>query len=94
LTARTSEPAPQLQIGDRVRIISSDSAYTGSRGIVAAPPSEVPVAEDGRPLGHYVAIDGENGRVRPFLSQELEQLRAARVRPVREVPAERVPERS
>lgn len=77
-----NEPKPirnLFEIGDRVRIVTIGSAYTGCRGSVAAPPSEVPADEEGRSLGCYVAIDGENGRVRPFLTQELERLRAARV---------------
>ena len=77
-----NEPKPirnLFEIGDRVRIVTIGSAYTGCRGFVAAPPSEVPADEEGQSLGCYVAIDGENGRVRPFLTQELERLRAARV---------------
>ena len=77
-----NEPKPILnlfEIGDRVRIVTIGSASTGCRGFVAAPPSEVPADEEGQSLGCYVAIDGENGRVRPFLTQELERLRAARV---------------
>lgn len=72
---------PRFALGDRVRIVTGDSAYTGCRGTVAAPPARVPASEDGEPLGYYVAIDGENGRVRPFLTLELERLRPARVRP-------------
>ena len=84
------EPLRNLfEIGDRVRIVTIDSAYTGCRGFVAAPPSEVPADEEGRSLGYYVAIDGENGRVRPFLTQELELLRAARVPASRAGPASR-----
>lgn len=71
----------KLALGDRVRVVTAGSPYTGCRGTVAAAPSEVPPGPDGEPLGCYVAIDGENGRLRPFLSRELERLRPARVRP-------------
>ncbi len=70
----------KLQEGDRVRIVTAESDYTGCRGTVAPPPSEVPPGPSGDPLGYYVAIDGENGGPRPFLTQELELLRAVRVR--------------
>ena len=40
-------------------------------------------------LGHFVAIDGENGRTRPFLIGDLEPLRVARVRPATAAPSER-----
>ena len=69
----------KLQEGDRVRIVTAESDYTGCRGTVASAPSEVAPGPSGEPLGYYVAIDGENGRARPFLTQELERLRAARV---------------
>ena len=61
--------------GDRVRIKQPSSEYTGCRGTIAdeAPPG---VAV----LGHYVAIDGENGVTRPFLVGDLAPLRVARVR--------------
>lgn len=63
--------------GERVRIKNPLSEYTGCRGTVIIgatdPPSGV-VA-----LGHFVAIDGENGRTRPFLVSDLEPLRIARV---------------
>lgn len=69
----------QFRRGDRVRVIRPHSEYTGCRGTIADAPS------DQRPgvvvLGHEVAIDGENGRTRPFLVDELEPLRAVRVRP-------------
>ncbi len=83
-----------FEIGDRVRIVTIDSAYTGCRGFVAAPPSEVPADEEGRSLGYYVAIDGENGRVRPFLTQELERLRAVRVPGRAAVPGSRAAPRA
>ncbi|MEE2674312.1 MAG: hypothetical protein VX466_10985 [Myxococcota bacterium] len=70
----------RLREGDRVRIISVQGAYTGCRGTLARSPSEVPLGPSGDPLGYYVAIDGENGRLRPFLSQELQLLRAVRTR--------------
>ena len=70
----------KLHEGDRVRIVTAESDYTGCRGTVALAPSEVQPGPSDEPLGYYVAIDGENGRTRPFLTQELELLRAARVR--------------
>ncbi len=69
----------KLQEGDRVRIVTVESDYTGCRGTVTSAPSEVPPGPSGEPLGYYVAIDGENGRARPFLTQELERVRAVRV---------------
>lgn len=64
-------PSP-FRPGDRVRIIHPNHEYTGCRGTIAE-------AEDGvTALGHYVAIDGENGLTRPFLATELEPLRAMR----------------
>ena len=69
----------QYRRGARVRVTRPHSEYTGCRGTIADAPS------DHRPgvavLGHQVAIDGENGRTRPFLIDELEPLRAVRVRP-------------
>ena len=70
----------KMQEGDRVRIVTVESDCTGCRGTLARAPAEVPLDPSGEPLGYYVAIDGENGRVRAFLSQELELLRAARAR--------------
>ncbi|MDG2335709.1 MAG: hypothetical protein P8Q97_15940 [Myxococcota bacterium] len=64
--------------GDRVRIRQVESEYTGSRGLVVEP--EPTGQGDASPLGCFVAIDGENGRVRPFLIADLELLRAASVR--------------
>jgi hypothetical protein len=70
----------KLSVGARVRIVAVANPYTGCRGTVAESPSAVPVGSSGLPLGYYVAVDGENGRVRPFLVEEIEPLRAARVR--------------
>lgn len=65
--------------GDRVRIIDPNHEYTGSRGTIADPAEQ---ADAGLSiLGHHVAIDGENGRTRPFLVSELEPLRVMRARP-------------
>jgi hypothetical protein len=66
--------------GDRVRVVTVESAYTGCRGTLATAPAEGSCGLSDEPLGYYVAIDGEKGRPRPFLVQELELLRAARVR--------------
>ncbi len=76
-----SRSRAQLAIGDRVRIIASGNDYTGCRGTVAPSPYSVPDGEAGVPLGYYVDIDGETGGPRPFLVEELESLRVARVRP-------------
>ncbi|MBW2271631.1 MAG: hypothetical protein JRG96_00065 [Deltaproteobacteria bacterium] len=64
--------------GERVRVTRPDSAYTGCRGTI----SERPGGRDSQaiPLGYYVAIDGENGLTRPFLSHELQVLAAVKVR--------------
>jgi hypothetical protein len=62
--------------GDRVRIRNPHSEYTGCRGTVVDPDEEGVVA-----LGRLVAVDGENGIARPFLTGDLESLRAARVAP-------------
>ncbi len=64
--------------GDRVRVCKPDSEYTGCRGSIADDQAAVPIGVT--PMGHYVAIDGENGVVRPFLVQDLEPLRPAVVR--------------
>lgn len=63
--------------GDRVRIISPNSEYTGCRGTIADAETDQPAFVS--VLGHEVAIDGENGRTRPFLVADLEPLRVARV---------------
>jgi hypothetical protein len=71
--------ASPFRCGDRVRIIDPNHEYTGSRGTIADPEEH---ADAGiLMLGHHVAIDGENGRTRPFLVSELEPLRAMRARP-------------
>jgi hypothetical protein len=64
--------------GDRVRILKDQSEYTGCRGVVV----EKPRGPHGNvsALGNFVAIDGENGKVRPFLLSDLELLRVASVR--------------
>lgn len=62
--------------GDRVRILKTPSEYTGCRGIIV----EAEAASQAVPLGHLVAIDGENGVTRPFLLVDLELLLPARVR--------------
>ncbi len=64
--------------GDRVRVRKIKSEYTGCRGVIA----EGSVSGEGNDsaLGYFVAIDGENGRLRPFLVADLELLRAASVR--------------
>ena len=64
--------------GDRVRILKTPSAYTGCRGTVVDQEGSSVIGASA--LGHFVAIDGENGRVRPFLVQDLEPLRPAPVR--------------
>jgi hypothetical protein len=67
-----------LRPGDRVRICAADNEYAGCRGTVADAPA---MAADGvTALGHHVAIDGENGLVRPFLIHELEQIGPVSVR--------------
>jgi hypothetical protein len=64
--------------GDRVRITSPLSEYTGCRGTIIVDAADQPPGVVA--LGHFVAIDGENGRTRPFLVGDLELLRAASVR--------------
>ncbi|MBJ18033.1 MAG: hypothetical protein GY910_09100 [bacterium] len=64
--------------GDRVRITTRNSEYTGCRGTIADSVGDPPAAVS--VLGHDVAIDGENGMTRPFLVADLEALRAVRVR--------------
>ncbi|MAG34157.1 MAG: hypothetical protein CL908_25030 [Deltaproteobacteria bacterium] len=63
--------------GDRIRVKNPQSEYTGCRGTIADPASEERAGVS--VLGHHVAIDGENGVVRPFLVDDLEPLRVARV---------------
>ena len=67
-----------FQKGDRVRITSPNSEYTGCRGTIADGADAQ--AADIAVLGHQVAIDGENGITRPFLLTGLEALRAMPVR--------------
>ncbi len=64
--------------GDRVRVRKSDSEYTGCRGTIAHESESL--RGGATPLGHYVAIDGENGVTRPFLLEDLELLRPVVVR--------------
>lgn len=63
-----------LRQGDRVRIRALHSEYTGCRGTVVDADEEGTIV-----LGRQVAIDGENGLARPFLVEDLERLRPARV---------------
>jgi hypothetical protein len=77
-----------LEPGDRVRIRKPDSEYTGCRGTIAPAPGTRMPSQAGQatlPLGYFVAIDGENGVARPFLSAELEPVRVASVRPLEAV---------
>jgi hypothetical protein len=67
-----------FKTGDRVRICAADSEYTGCRGTVADDPASLELGVT--PLGHFVAIDGENGVVRPFLLSDLQPLQPAIVR--------------
>ena len=62
--------------GDRVRILKTPSEYTGCRGVIV----EAEGSSQAAPLGHLVAIDGENGVTRPFLLVDFELLLPARVR--------------
>ncbi len=68
--------------GDRVRILKDRSEYTGCRGVIVHDPSHDPSqgGEDLSALGYFVAIDGENGKTRPFLVGDLEPLQATLVR--------------
>ena len=67
-----------FELGDRVRIVKPQSAYTGCRGVVVEMSGQG--EGDAPPLGYYVAIDGENGVSRPFLVDDLAPLLAAKVR--------------
>jgi len=68
--------AMNIRQGERVRVRNPYNEYTGCRGTVVDPD------EDGiAALGRLVAIDGENGIARAFLTVDLEPLRAARVSP-------------
>lgn len=92
----------RFQQGDRVRIVQAKGPYTGCRGTIADASAVTDVAgagvgaevgagvDDGQlPLGYYVAIDGENGVVRPFLVEALERIGAVSSRR-RETAADRV----
>ena len=68
--------SPRFRPGDRVRIINPNHEYTGCRGTVAA--QDADAAPGVTVLGHHVAIDGENGILRPFLVTDLQPLRAMR----------------
>ena len=68
----------RFQAGDRVRVTQADSAYTGCRGTIGEDPAAG--EPEVTPLGYFVAIDGENGRTRPFRTQDLERLAPLRVR--------------
>jgi len=68
----------QFRSGDRVRIKNPSNEYTGCRGTIVVDAADQPSSV--LALGHFVAIDGENGRTRPFLVADLEPLRVARVR--------------
>jgi hypothetical protein len=68
----------QFRSGDRVRIKNPSNEYTGCRGTIVVDAADQPSGV--LALGHFVAIDGENGRTRPFLIADLEPLRVARVR--------------
>jgi IS4 transposase len=67
-----------LHQGDRVRVRNPISEYTGCRGTIVDTASGQPARVTA--LGHFVAIDGENGRTRAFLLDDLELLQAVRVR--------------
>lgn len=66
-----------FQNGDRVRIRQPSSEYTGCRGTIRDATANA--SQGVLPLGHMVAIDGENGVTRPFLIQHLERLAPRRV---------------
>ena len=92
---RHEESSMKFRRGDRVRIMSPRSEYTGCRGTIADSPEHAhrEPAEAIAVLGHRVAIDGENGRTRDVLVSELERIQAARVTP-RAVPAQSSPSRA
>ncbi len=66
-----------FQNGQRVRVLMPDTEYTGCRGTIADDPSTLNPGVT--ILGHMVAIDGENGVVRPFLVKHLVALRSVAV---------------
>lgn len=74
--------------GDRVRVTASHSPYTGCRGSVLD--ASGPCEEGQLPLGYYVAIDGENGIARPFLTDALERVSAISSRPAK-AESQRIP---
>ena len=83
MTSHSDFRTSVLEPGDRVRIRRPDSEYTGCRGSVAPAPGLAADRSEGQgtlPLGYFVAIDGENGVVRPFLLEDIELLRPASVR--------------
>jgi len=67
----------EFRNGDRVRINKANNEYTGCRGTIVLDAADQPAGV--LALGYFVAIDGENGRTRPFLLADLEPLRVARV---------------
>ena len=73
--------------GDRVRIKNPHSEYTGCRGTIVIQSGDQPPGMS--VLGHFVAIDGENGRVRPFVISDLERLTGARIRGAAEIGSSR-----
>ena len=78
LDVKFSQPEAQLAIrfeqGDRVRVIQAESPYTGCRGTIADASGS---ADDGQPpLDYHVAIDGENGVVRPSVIAAREHITA------------------
>ncbi|MFT5441420.1 MAG: hypothetical protein ACI8W3_000461 [Myxococcota bacterium] len=64
--------------GERVRVIQVDSQYTGCRGTIVE--ASGPEAGDQLPLGYMVAMDGENGVARAFLTDALEHVAAISAR--------------
>ena len=67
-----------LAAGDRVRVVRPANSYTGCRGTVVEASGP---AQDGQlPLGYLVAIDGENGIARPFLTADLLRIQAVSAR--------------
>ena len=65
--------------GDRIRVIEAQNPYTGCRGTIIE--ASGPTAGDQLPLGYYVAIDGENGVARAFLTRALVRISAVSSRP-------------
>ncbi len=73
-----AEASPAFATGDRVRVIKAQSPYTGCRGTVIEVSGST--ADGSLPIGYHVAIDGENGLRRPFLSLDLDSVVAIKVR--------------